>query len=189
MASVKGDTRDTILKTAGALLQTRGFNGFSYAHIAEALEIKTAAVHYHFPSKTDLGLALLEKYRARYQRWMDEARGQPPWITLEGFFSIYTHFSKDGMKVCPMGVLQAELGSIPEEMQAATRAMTKETHAWLAGMLQEGRQKGHFKFDGAPEDKAFVLLATVQGALQLSRSMGREAFNAAIRQLKSDLGG
>jgi len=29
----------------------------------------------------------------------------------------------------------------------------------------------------------------VQGALQLSRSMGREAFNAAIRQLKSDLGG
>lgn len=187
--SARTDTRDVILKTAGHLLQTRGFNGFSYAHIAEALDIKTAAVHYHFPSKTDLGLALLEKYRGRYQRWMTDAAGQPPWIVLEGFFSIYAHFLKDGMKACPCGVLQAELMAIPDEMQAATRAMTKEVVGWLAGVLEEGRGKGHFKFEGEPQDKAFLVMATVQGALQVARSLGREAFHASIRQLKHDLGG
>ena len=62
------NTRDEILKVASHLLQTRGFSAFSYAHIAETLNVKPAAIHYHFPTKTDLGLALIEKFRTRYKR-------------------------------------------------------------------------------------------------------------------------
>lgn len=47
------DTREEILKVASTLLQTRGFSAFSYGHIAETLEVKPAAIHYHFASKTD----------------------------------------------------------------------------------------------------------------------------------------
>ena len=51
-----------ILDIAEQLAQTRGFNGFSYADIAQELLVTKASLHYHFPSKAALGRALIERY-------------------------------------------------------------------------------------------------------------------------------
>jgi AcrR family transcriptional regulator len=62
------DTSEQILDIAQFLVQTRGFNAFSYADIASQLGIRNAAVHYHFRSKTDLGHALVVRYRQTFAR-------------------------------------------------------------------------------------------------------------------------
>src|SRR5580693_3364808 len=59
-------TADRILDAAEALAQTRGFNGFSYAHIAEQLGITKASRHYHFRGKAQLGDALIARYTQRF---------------------------------------------------------------------------------------------------------------------------
>ena len=59
-------TSTRILDTAEALLQVRGYNGFSYADISTELGITKAALHYHFPGKADLGLALITRYADRF---------------------------------------------------------------------------------------------------------------------------
>ena len=51
------DTPQRILDVAERLVQTRGFNGFSYADIADALKVTKASLHYHFRGKADLGAA------------------------------------------------------------------------------------------------------------------------------------
>src|SRR4051795_11035403 len=56
------DTAQRILDVAERLVQTRGFNGFSYADIASALEVTKASLHYHFPTKAELGRRLIERY-------------------------------------------------------------------------------------------------------------------------------
>ena len=66
MVAAKG-TRDQILDLAENLLLDKGFNGFSYKHIAEQLGVKNAAIHYYFPAKSDLGTALVERYRRHFQ--------------------------------------------------------------------------------------------------------------------------
>ena len=48
-------TPERILDVAERLVQLRGFNDFSYADIARELGITTASLHYHFPSKAELG--------------------------------------------------------------------------------------------------------------------------------------
>ena len=53
---------ERILDIAERLAQTRGFNGFSYADIAEELAVTKASLHYHFRSKADLGQALIVRY-------------------------------------------------------------------------------------------------------------------------------
>src|SRR5208282_4598313 len=53
-----------ILNVAERLAQTRGYNGFSYADIAEELGVTKASLHYHFPSKAELGRALITRYQA-----------------------------------------------------------------------------------------------------------------------------
>ena len=57
------DTREEILNTAESLWQHRGYNAFSYHHIAVQLGIRNAAIHYHFPGKEDLGVELIRRYR------------------------------------------------------------------------------------------------------------------------------
>lgn len=185
--ATKGDTRAEILRTAGRLLQSRGFNGFSYGHIAEALGIKPAAVHYHFPSKADLGVALIQRFRARYQTWMDDAEHLAPQERLQGFIGIYRRFLDDGLKACPAGVIQAEYDAVPEEVQREVRALVVEIQRWLASVLEHGRATGHFSFAGSAEDKAALVGATVQGALQVARTLGKGHFEAAIRQVLLEL--
>src|SRR5262245_14765717 len=65
-------TADTVLDVAERLAQTRGFNGFSYADVSAVVGVKTASLHYHFPSKADLGRALVERYSRAFQAALSE---------------------------------------------------------------------------------------------------------------------
>src|SRR5437868_14763576 len=59
-------TAERILDIAQRLVQTRGFNNFSYADIAGELGITKASLHYHFPGKAELGHALVVRYGERF---------------------------------------------------------------------------------------------------------------------------
>jgi AcrR family transcriptional regulator len=183
------ETREAILKLASSLVQSRGFSAVSFGLIAEQLGLKAPAIHYHFPAKTDLGLALVERYRARYRRWMDEAADQrlPTPLVLEGHFRIASRFTEDG-KACPVGVLTSEFDAIPPEMQPAVRAMSDEVNQWLAGVLAAGKQRGELRYLGQADDMAALISAALQGAVQQSRATGRPAFDAVLRQIRLLLG-
>jgi TetR/AcrR family transcriptional repressor of nem operon len=60
------DTATQILDVAERLAQIRGFNAFSYADVAGELGLTNAALHYHFPSKAELGEALIVRYAIRF---------------------------------------------------------------------------------------------------------------------------
>ncbi|HEY1099735.1 MAG TPA: TetR/AcrR family transcriptional regulator [Myxococcota bacterium] len=186
---VPRDTREQILRVSGHLLQTRGFSGFSYANVAEVLGVKPAAIHYHFPQKHDLGLALIERYRARYRRWMEEAadQGLTPTATLEGYIRISSRFGEDG-RVCPVGILTAELAGLPDELHAPVEDMVEELLSWLGGIVREGRKTKEFVYPGTPEDAASLIAAALQGALQLSRGTRRPCFDAVVRGVRLSLG-
>src|SRR6202012_1004558 len=62
----ESQTAERILDIAERLVQTRGFNNFSYADIAGELGITTASLHYHFRSKAELGQALVSRYAERF---------------------------------------------------------------------------------------------------------------------------
>ncbi len=65
MANPK-DTKTEILDLAENLLLDRGFNGFSYADISSALGVKNAAIHYFFPTKSDLGIAVIQRAKEMF---------------------------------------------------------------------------------------------------------------------------
>ncbi|MGE5775442.1 MAG: TetR/AcrR family transcriptional regulator, partial [Chloroflexota bacterium] len=68
------NTKRAIMDLAEAFIQDKGFNGFSYAHISTELGVKNAAIHYHFPSKEALVCAVIQRYRDRFQLWVNNAR-------------------------------------------------------------------------------------------------------------------
>src|SRR5580693_3627241 len=71
-STVGADTAERILDTAERLVQTQGFNGFSYADIAAALDIRKASIHHHFPTKADLVRRLMARYQATFSAALEE---------------------------------------------------------------------------------------------------------------------
>jgi TetR/AcrR family transcriptional repressor of nem operon len=183
------NTPRAILDLAESFLQDKGYNGFSYAHIAAELGVKNAAIHYHFPSKEELASAVIQRYRERFRLWINNARVKDlsPREKLDWFFGIYTNTRADHGKVCLAGSLETEFNSLPDSLRQQTQALTGELLGWLRATLEEGRQAGVFHFKGDPSGKAALVLSSLQGALQMARAMGTPKFHAVVEQHKQDL--
>lgn len=183
------DTKNKILDAAEELLQESGFGNFSYQDIATDLGIKKAAIHYHFPAKADLGVALVRRYLERFNAFAHEhaRKGLSPRQGVEAYFGIAINYLRYGAKVCPLGVLEAEFHSIPEPMQVEIRLLDEGTREWLQGLLEAGLSSGEFKFTGNAKDKALLIVAAVQGALQIARAAGSKVLFNTLRQLKQEL--
>ena len=183
------NSKRTILNLAESMLQDKGFNGFSYAHIASELGVKNAAIHYHFPTKEDLSIAVVRRYRERFKLWINNSRVKnlPSEGKLDWFFSIYTEMRADKGKVCLVGSMEAEFNSIPEGLQGEIQSLHKEMLTWLQTTLSEGREAGVFAFKGEPADKAALIMSTLQGGLQMARALGTKKFRDVIEQIRLDL--
>ena len=183
------NTKRAIMDLAETFIQEKGFNGFSYAHISKALDVKNAAVHYHFPTKQELVCAVMQRYRDRFQLWINNSRIKTlsPQEKLDWFFSIYTDTRADNGKVCLGGSLQTEFNSLPVSLREQTESLTRELLVWLQATLQEGRETGAFHFSGDAASKAALILSSLQGALHIARALGTEKYYAVVEQHKQDL--
>ena len=52
--------REEIIQLADTLIRQKGYNAFSFYEISDKVGIKTASIHYHFPAKSDLGIAVVD---------------------------------------------------------------------------------------------------------------------------------
>ena len=183
------NTQRAILDLAESLLQDKGFNGFSYAHIAAELGVKNAAIHYHFPSKEELGCAVVKRYRDRFKLWVNNARVKdlPPEKKLDWFFGIYIHMRADNGKVCLAGSLETDFNAIPDALREQARSLTQELLSWLQATLNEGREAGVFRLNGEAASKAALVLSSLQGGLQMARALGTRKFSEVVEQNKLDL--
>ncbi len=184
------DTREQIMDRAAQLLMSRGFNGFSYRDISSHLGVRNAAVHYHFPAKTDLALALIDEYRKVLRRGTAEfmAYGGSALQQLEGFFAFTGKQCQLGRCICPFGAFSIDYNELPEELQKATSSFMDETLRWMSKVMEMGRDSGEFSFAGDASAKALVVLSSLQGARQLARIHDVKLLDQVIGQIRHDLG-
>jgi TetR/AcrR family transcriptional repressor of nem operon len=187
--NARTDTAERMLDVAERLVQTRGFNGFSYADIASVLGVTKASLHYHFPSKGELGLRLIERYCASFSgtlRDLDE-RGIDTRTKLQTYVEIYSGVLRDD-RMCLCGMLAADYATLPEPMQAAVTHFFEENEAWLAETLANGRAAGELDFAGDPLEEARLLVGALEGAMLVARSFGDPArFQTIANRLLADL--
>ncbi len=184
------DTRDQIMDKAAELLMQRGFNGFSYRDISTHLGVKNAAIHYHFPSKTDLALALVDEYQQtlRNQTSAFMAYGGPATPQMEGLFMFTESQFCMGRCICPFGALAVDFDDLPDEVKTATEHFMSDSVNWLTRVLETGKEKSEFNFKGDPAQKALGILAMLQGARQMARIQGTDILKSVIKQIRIEIG-
>lgn len=164
------DTRSELLIQAETLVRSRGYAGFSYADLSEAVGIRKASIHHHFPTKVDLGAALVAAYDARYSDAMAAIRADvldgPGRITAYG--RLYLGGVEQGLG-CLCAALAIEGEALPERLRGDIVAFFRRHLAWLEEVLREGMADGTLRPGLDPAMHARSILATLEGALLMER--------------------
>ncbi|MCK6450227.1 MAG: TetR/AcrR family transcriptional regulator [Alphaproteobacteria bacterium] len=171
----RGETAGQILDIAETLIQTRGYSAISYHDIAQPLGIRKASIHYHFPSKADLGVAVVERYARRFAEALaaveaDESR--PAMAMLDAYVEPYLEFARTPERVCLCGALAGELMALPPAMRARVEAFFAAQQEWIARMLARGRRRGELALPADPARTARMVFGALQGALIVKRTTG-----------------
>jgi TetR/AcrR family transcriptional repressor of nem operon len=186
----KQKTRDRILDVAERLVQTRGFNAFSYADIADALHVTKASLHYHFPTKADLGRQLIERYGVAFTRALadiDKASNDAA-VKLRSYVNLYREVLRAN-RMCLCGMLAAEFATLPKPMKVVLKQFFETNEQWLIRVLDQGRATTSLSFAGEANERAHFLVGSLEGAMMLARSYGKiERFDASADRLLADIG-
>jgi TetR/AcrR family transcriptional repressor of nem operon len=172
---MQGDTADRILQTARTLISDLGYSAFSYADIAEGVQIRKASIHHHFPTKASLVVAVLKAHRERLHQgtqFMTQTIDDPL-ARLNAYVQHWEGCIRDkSQPFCIAALLAAELPSLPEEVRFEVQQHFLELSAWIRETLEEGSRKRTLKLQGTPEDEAQTFMATVHGAMLSARAFG-----------------
>lgn len=179
-------TRTTIIEEADFLLRHNGYNAFSFKDIADAVGIKTASIHYHFPTKADLGAAVLESHMQLLEQMKAEYSAKSPEACLDKFLSIYTHIRRED-KVCIVGSLASDLNTVEDNMKAGLKAFALNFLDWVSGFLQQGKEDAVFSFHEPSRTKALMIISSMIAIVQLSRLTGEADFNTVKKAIRNDL--
>jgi TetR/AcrR family transcriptional repressor of nem operon len=190
MKSNRG-TAERIMDAAQQMVQTRGYNAFSYADISTRVGIRKASIHYYFPSKKDLGKELAARYRADFRSRLHQIDGRKrdSRSKLKDYAQLYLDSLRDDDRMCLCGMLASDIDTLPEEVRCEVIGFFADNEAWLAKVLGEGRKAGTLDFSGPAENEAQLLLAGFQGAMLVARSYGDGMrFRTIARKLLTRLG-
>jgi TetR/AcrR family transcriptional regulator, transcriptional repressor for nem operon len=178
------ETIDLLLDAAELRIRKHGYNAVSFRDLAADANIKSASVHYHFPKKEDLGVALVKRYGERFFLAVEAAtaKARSPRARLRGFCEVYRSALAIDDAICLCGMLGAESGGLPRPLSEAVASFLAANVAWLRDALDPSWSAGRRnKF-------AFSALASLQGGLMVATAMkDASAFEHVVDTLLASL--
>ena len=175
-------TSDDILRVARTLIIAGGYNGFSYADIADAVGIRKASIHYHYPTKVDLVRTLLQRHRQEVEAGIAHSQQSlPPLDQLRSYISFWQNCIGDATAAfCICALLATEIPILPGEITLELRAHFATLTEWLTSALEQGADQGAIILHTTARAEAETFLATVHGAMLSARAYGDDHVFAVI---------
>ncbi|MCM3629463.1 TetR/AcrR family transcriptional regulator [Paenibacillus glycanilyticus] len=179
---------DEILHVAHELLVERGYNGFSYADIADKVGIQKASIHYHFPSKENLVQSVIQRYRSIVKSKLSELDKIP--VDSVQKLRLYLNYWNECLQnkasdVCLCAQLAAEVPMLPESVRIEVQGHFEELSGWIAGLLREAIDKRQLSLSADQvKDEAEFVVASIHGGMLSARTYNNgEYFNQISKQL------
>jgi len=168
-------TAEDILASARSLIVSGGYNGFSYADIADRVGIRKPSIHHHFPSKAQLVTALVAGYRKQAETGIAnlELAVPAPLDQLRAYIDHWKSCIGDASApFCICALLASELPVLPPEVALELRAFFRFLSGWLTSVLERGAEQGAIKLTNTARVEAEAFMATVHGAMLSARAYG-----------------
>ena len=188
MLSMKLNTQLKILKEAERCLQLKGYNGFSYKDLSKAVGIKTSSIHYYYPTKVDLVVAVIEFYMDGFSDKLAKISDAKKSIADKLIDFIHVIFAKtflDDCKMCLGGILAAEVCDLDPKIQDKLKHFFAKLESWIVFITKNTSIDKPAKAKIMPEIFAKQLIVQIEGALILARLFGDNKYLLTIESFIS----
>lgn len=159
------DMARQILDAAQLAAQSRGFHGFSFRDLAVDVGIKSASIHYHFPSKEALGASMAHRYTETLLDALGDPEDGSPQLLLARYVAVFRETLRSDGLMCLVGMLAAEIDALPAAVQKEVGAFVAANIDWLRRVLDR---------DAAvlnAEARAGAIFAALEGAMLVARGV------------------
>ncbi|MBR0751183.1 TetR/AcrR family transcriptional regulator [Bradyrhizobium jicamae] len=178
------ENRQTVINVASRLFRERGFDGIGLKDLMKGAGLTQGAFYKQFASKEDLAVeASRRALESASGRWSDAAAAHPddPLGAVIAFYLSGDH-CEEKMDGCPIVALGSDAARQGPEVKAEFEAGIKAHLDVLDRFLAETG-------DEASRSKAMAILATMVGAVTLSRvindpSLAQGVLDAAAKQVR-----
>ncbi|WP_236244606.1 TetR/AcrR family transcriptional regulator [Streptomyces sp. CC210A] len=183
MYSDRVKASERLVEAAQDLLWERGYVGTSPRAVQQRAGVGQGSMYHHFAGKPALALAAIRRSAQELRAAAEAVLGGGG--TAYGRIEAYLLRERDVLRGCPLGRLAMDPDVVADD---ALRAPVDETLDWLrarlAGIVQEGVDRGEFATGLDPRHTAAAIVAVVQGGYVLARAAGdAAAFDTAARGL------
>lgn len=161
-------TRDSILAAATRAAQAHGYGGLNFRDLATQVGIRAASIHYYFPGKADLGVAVARRYHedaaAALEALSDETAD--PIDRLRAYPALFRAALVNDNRMCLGSFMAAEFDDLPEAVAREVQVFADVNIAWISRQLVAGAGQS----DRESLSRARAIFAAVIGAQLLARS-------------------
>jgi TetR/AcrR family transcriptional regulator, transcriptional repressor for nem operon len=162
--------KKAILDAAETRARRGGYNGFSFRELAEDVGIKSASVHYHFPTKEHLAEVLTHRYVDRMAEYLGDPAKLAPRAAVRHLANAFVTANETDDQMCLCGLFAAESGCLPQQVRPEVTAFFDLIAKWLDVALRPA--------ESAP--KALEIIAALEGGMLMSRAKQDPAVLRAI---------
>ncbi len=168
------NTKELILSAAKRTAQAHGYGGLNFRDLARDVGIKSASIHYHFPTKADLGAAVARRY------WEDAAAAlealssetPDPIACLRRYPDTFRTALQNNNRMCLASFMGAEHEDLPDAVAMEVQDFADVNVAWIARQLSAASLIAVEK----SEQRARAIFAAIAGAQLLARSRSNISF-------------
>lgn len=176
------DTRTRLLEATYRVLAERGFAGLTTQRVADEADCSQSLVHYHFSTKEDLVVALLERTRENEHEWLATLESGTAEERLRRFVDLQLSIPR-GDEHGRFNVAFAELVAAAarnDRYADALREFADLVQTAVADVVRDGVESGEFA-DVDPEATARFLRYALDGAVRDSLTIGDDRAKAETR--------
>ncbi len=180
----RSEKANEILDVAEKMARQGGYNNFSFREIAKAVDVKSSSVHYHFPTKDDLGAAVVRRYTDRFLDALSDPESvESSESAIADYIGLYRNALVDDGLMCLCGIMGAEIEALPPIVGAEARQFFERNIKWLVAVLSQTN------VSNPASDlrvRALHIIATLEGAMIVARSLDdHEIFDSIANELSS----
>ncbi len=169
-------SKEKILESARDLFHLNGYKNTSIDDILKSTGVTKSNFYYHFKSKEELGLLILEIRIKEYEiKFLTDTLGNTsisPEKRLKNYYKKVTSFHK-GLNCrggCPFGNLALEMSDINENFRLRLSKFFNHWQKIIEGCIKEGIKKKEFRDDLSSKSISQLILSHLEGTIMMVKT-------------------
>ena len=169
-------SKERILASAKELFHEYGFQQTSVDEILKKSGVTKSNFYYHFKSKEELGLIILQRFITLYEsdvliKTLGNKSLSPSGRLVEFYNSVKTfHRDLENPRGCPFGNMAIEMSGSNENFREKLSAFFNSWEKIIEECINEGMSTGDFRGDLPPGVVAQLILSHLEGAIMMVKT-------------------